>query len=183
MSSGYDCDELLDLLNRLTAGTIESAEHDRLEEILKSHAGVREHYFAFLDLDMGLREMALSRSAEIPPPVGVPPESPFVLPSQQPRSRVTLRGYAIVAAVTALATGLLLFVYMNQFRGPPDKPLPRRSETVSVAAQPAPEYVATLVFADDCRWGAENGSLVEGGRLAKGELHLLEGLACCDPRS
>ena len=93
MSTGFDRDELIGLLNRLTAGTIEPGEDDRLEGILKSHPQARKQYFAFLDMDLGLREMALSRTAEIPPPVGLA-ERPDSLPlGGRPRRRNRFRNF------------------------------------------------------------------------------------------
>jgi hypothetical protein len=50
-------------------------------------------------------------------------------------------------------------------------------ETTATAAAPAGDCFATLLFADDCRWADAAIPLVEGQRLAQGEVHLVEGLA------
>ncbi|MBM4094669.1 MAG: FecR domain-containing protein, partial [Planctomycetes bacterium] len=82
-------------------------------------------------------------------------------------------GYAVVAGLTALATGLLVLGYFWPFGGKAPQP----SVTATTAAAPASDFVATLVFADTCRWADASLPLVEGQRLTKGELNLVEGLA------
>ena len=173
MSTEYDRDELLSLLNRLTVGTLEPAEHDRLEEILKEHPAARKDYFAFLDVDLGLKDMALGWSAEIPPPIGLADRPTAAVADRRSRSPAAFAGYALVAGLTALATGLLLFIYTPRLEGPSKEPAARNSETLVAA----PDDVATLVFTDACRWHAETGRLVEGQRLPTGVLYLLRGMA------
>lgn len=177
MSPRFDRDELIGLLNRLTAGTIEPGEDDRLEEILRSHPEARRQYFAFLDMDLGLRELALSGTAEIPPPVGLTVHADSPPLGGRSHGRTSLRGYTIVAALTVLATGLLLYLYISWPGGPPPVPTPQRLETATNEAALASDFFATLVFADNCRWADAAVPLVEGQRLAKGEIHLVEGLA------
>ena len=176
MSTGYDREELLRLLNTLISGTISQRDQERLEEVLTKHEEARKCYFAFLDLDSGLREMAVERSAEIPPPVGFTVPSATTASPKAGNARKRFRAYAVAAATAVAVAGILLLAYVLR---------PVVTTTVSPNAAPeessgAPfvsDCVATLIFADECRWQGALRPLLEGQRLAKGELHLVEGMA------
>ena len=75
--------------------------------------------------------------------------------------------------MTVLVTGILVLGYFWQFGGKAPQP----SVTATTVTAPASDFIATLIFADTCRWADASLPLVEGQRLAKGELHLVEGLA------
>jgi len=102
-------------------------------------------------------------------------EEPFVAEFRQrlegaPRPRritsawIRWVGYAAAAALVVAAT----LAIQGQFGNPP---------AAIVDAQVAKEAVATLVFADDCRWAAGGEDLVEGGRIGAREMELLDGTA------
>jgi ferric-dicitrate binding protein FerR (iron transport regulator) len=173
----FDRDELIRLLNLLTAGTIAAEEHDRLEGILQKHPEARRHYFAFLDLDLGLRELALGRSAEIPPPVGFSLPSGSNVPVGSTRPRRSFRAYGIATAVAAIAIGLLFGLYIWRPGVSTLALPPQEIAAVTTDGQPMSDNLATLIFVDECHWNSDTGPLLEGQRLAKGELHLLAGLA------
>ena len=177
MNAEYERDELLRLLNRLTAGIIEPAEQERLEAILQTCREARKDYFAFLDVDLGLREMSLGQSAEIPPRIGLPDEPSSTVNRKDPLSRVAYRGYALAAAVAVVAMGLLVLLYAQRSVGPDPDPSLRQTEVAVEVDRPSSDYIATLVFADECRWEHASSPLLEGQRLPIGELHLLEGVA------
>jgi hypothetical protein len=177
MSSGFDRNELLGLLNLLTARTISPHEQDRLEAILSQHAEARKCYFAFLDMDMGLRESALGRSGEIPPPTGFAASPNSASTAGTADSHVAFRGYAIATIIAAVAAGLLVLLYVRRPVTTVTVLPPELASTISTEDQPASECVATLIFADECRWNRDTDSLLEGQRLGKGEIHLVEGLA------
>jgi hypothetical protein len=173
----FDRDALLQRIDRLVAGTITAEEHRHLEAVLKAHPEARKTYFAYVDLDMGLRDIEMGRSAEIPPPVGATrrPSAAPAADRRRPKSR--LFAYVLVAAVASVVTALPLLVHLRD-RGearPSSAGLP--SEQVPAPRPAVMEHVATLLFADDCRWEGAAVPLVEGQRLSEGELHLAEGLA------
>ncbi|MFZ5828896.1 MAG: FecR family protein [Planctomycetota bacterium] len=176
MSDGFDRAELIQLIDRHTAGTISADEHQRLEEILTKHPRARTVYFAWLDMDLGLREIAIGRSAEIPPPVGVGFELPAAGGNGASNSGVFRWGYAIAAtAVGLVAVAMLMVVWQ------PDRPAvqvgPQAPHAVVPAGPPVVEDVATLLFADECRWEIADAAPVEGQRLPVGALRLVDGLA------
>jgi hypothetical protein len=181
MKAEFDREQLLRLVDRLTVGTITPAEHDRLEELLKGSTEARKTYFAYLDVDLGLREIALGSSPEIPPPVGLLEPIAAGPGVEAPRDRRGLRGYVLVAAVTALTTAIVFWLSYPQSQPWTDAPVVRSPATNAngepTAEVSANEYVATLLFADECRWDDDVSHPVEGQRLAIGQLRLLEGMA------
>lgn len=180
MKPEFDRDELLRLIDRLTTETITPTENERLEALLQRSADARRTYFAYLDLDLGLREIALGRSSEIPPPVGTSCPVPSCGDTVVSPGR-SVAGYVIVAAVASLATAVLFMLTMSRPESLPDTPTVHVPTSAQDDESPnqvaASEYVATLVFADECLWDAPSESLVEGQRLATGDLRLREGLA------
>ena len=184
MNADFDRDELIQLVDRLATGTIEPAEHERLTHLLTAHPEARKVYFAFMDIDLGLRDMAVACSAQVPPPVGLglPPSASQTSASPKPFTRFF--GYAVTAAVAALATAVTLFLLIREPEQPremPSTPLLSRDQPPSEhqlsPTQPPADCVATLLFADECRWKTGGFAPVEGQRLSIGELHLEEGLA------
>ena len=114
MNANFDRDELIQLVDRLATGTIEPAEHERLAHLLTAHPEARKVYFAFMDIDLGLRDMAVACSAQVPPPpvgLGLPPSASQTSASPNPFTRFF--GYAVTAAVAALATAVTLFLLIR----------------------------------------------------------------------
>ena len=122
MNADFDRDELIRLVDRLAAGTIEPAEHDRLTHLLMAHPEARKVYFAFMDVDLGLRDMAAACSGQAPPPVGfgLPPSASQTSASPNPFTRFF--GYAVTAAVAALATAVTLFLLIREPEQPREMP-------------------------------------------------------------
>jgi hypothetical protein len=172
-----DRDELLRLVERLVVATITPEEQQRLEEILKAHPDARRLYFAYLDLDLGLRALRPNRPGEIPPPVSFPVQPAAVSDVRRSGLGSSALGVIIgVAAGTLVAAALLLFL---AWRGtaPPARSPRTAGDWLATSPEADVQDVATLLFADECRWQTEGRDPVEGQRLARGELHLVQGLA------
>jgi len=75
--------------------------------------------------------------------------------------------WAAYAAAAALVVAATLAI-RGQFANPPP---------AIADAKVAEQAIATLVFADDCRWAAGGEVLVEGGRIGARELELIDGTA------
>jgi hypothetical protein len=153
-----------------------------------AHPEARKVYFAFMDIDLGLRDMAAACSAQAPPPVGfgLPPSASPT--SAGPNLLNRFFGYAVTAAVATLVTAVTLSLWIREPGEPKEDPgtphttpLLSRDEPPSEdqlsRTQPPVDYVATLLFADECRWETGGFAPLEGQRLSIGEFHLEEGLA------
>jgi len=177
MTAEFDREEFFHLVDRLTAGTIEPAEHERLASVLEAHPEARKTYFSFMDLDLGLRDMAAVSSSHAPPAVGLGLTPPASRHAEHPKSLAKFFSYTVTAAVAALATAALLLLSLRH----PEKPRETQETPGTVAdmsrEQPRTDYVATLLFADECRWEAGGFAPIEGQRLPTEALHLAEGLA------
>jgi hypothetical protein len=79
-------------------------------------------------------------------------------------------------AVTAGAAACLTLAAIHFSGIAPTKPTPPQPAPSAVDA-PAYACVATLVFADQCRWEADGPVPIEGQRLAPGRIRLADGLA------
>ena len=86
-------------------------------------------------------------------------------------------GYAVAAAVVVAAAGLLVLLYAWRPEATVTVLPPETAPALSSDTQQTSDCVATLIFDDKCRWHSAADPLLEGQRLAKGELHLVEGLA------
>ena len=185
MTADFDRDELIRLMDRLTTGEIESVEQERLATLLESSPEARKAYFTFIDLDMGLRDMAAGSAAQAPPAVGLGLTPPADVSSARPRSTAGFFGYAVTATVAILATAVLFFVFLHlpedvgkrQNAPGTTSAVPERKQSPSLQDRTRSDCVATLLFADECRWETEDSRLIEGQRLPIGELHLRKGLA------
>jgi hypothetical protein len=83
--------------------------------------------------------------------------------------------------MTAITMALVFWLTYPQQQPRTDAP-GRRSPAADASGEleaetSASEYVATLLFADECRWDDDAAHPVEGQRLAIGQLRLLEGMA------
>jgi hypothetical protein len=121
-----------------------------------------------LDLNLGLRQLALSRSGEIPPAIGMPMEGMPCQLFRSPHASNRRLGYAIVAALTLAASLLLQLVWRVEPLAARRSPLTGGETT---------ECVATLLFADHCRWASHSGTPLEGQRFPRKSLHLEKGFA------
>ena len=110
-------DQLLELLNRLTVGTIEPHEQQRLEEILQVDPEARQAYFAFMDLDQGLRSLQVNEALGWSPPNVLTPTA------TRHDAGASWLGYVATAILAVAAT--LLSVSLLSNRGDRPEPQPR----------------------------------------------------------
>lgn len=101
--------ELQRLLDELLEGDISAADHERLQGMLKSDPQVQETYFAYLDLQIGLRKLA---SMQPPAAAAVPLEHPAaaVLPSVSTRGDNVRRARRLFWASSAMLLATIMLV-------------------------------------------------------------------------
>lgn len=170
MSSSFDREELLRLIDANCAGMISDEEHKRLEGILAESKSARQLYFEYIDLDLCLNRITQGAPMESACPA-IPGDLLDDLP-MVPRNSRSYWSYGVVAAATfALSLVLQVFLYPGR-RTEALVPSPRATELAT-----APGYIATLGATADCRWKNVDVAWSEGWRLLPGEMHLARGLA------
>jgi hypothetical protein len=162
MNSDFDSTELYALLGEFRDGSLTPERHERLEIILQQSAKARQQWFLFCDVEVGLKDWAVTqderRSNELPSePINTAPTQ------VSSRSRVKI-GWLSLAAMLLIAIGL--GVWFNRSPNSPD----------DVALSEAPTSdVAVLTHAVDVVWQEQQKSLAVGATLAPSMLRLQAG--------
>jgi ferric-dicitrate binding protein FerR (iron transport regulator) len=163
--------ELQPLLSLLSDGKLAPEDSQKLNDLLHGNPEACEAYLDHLTLEAHLHSAfggaALTQE--------VLPSFARKAASKQSHLFPFLRRYASRAAGLAAAVivgAVLTFLFLP---ARPD-PLTRKSETEDPNTRRGPDSVATLVFADDCQWAAQQRP-TEGQRLSAGALQLERGLA------
>ena len=147
--------ELDELCNACADGCLSDAQRCRLERLLADSAEARKHYVRFAGLSASLHEYAGEPLAEAP---DLPPGS----------RRLKLLAWSAAALAAAAAVVLVIGL------GAPAKPgTPGQAMADNVEA---PDTVAILTAAADCRWN-ENGWQPGDSFLPGQRLELLAGFA------
>ena len=170
MTTPFDREELLRLIDALCAEEISTEDHTRLEQILGESGGARQLYFDYVDHHLALKCATQEPSAELT--CASFPAEALPNPPAAPSTGAAYWKYAAVAG-TAFALSLLVqFVLFPRSDQVASAPSPTITESTSVAG-----YVATLGSMSDCKWNDVETSHPEGWRLMPGELHLRTGVA------
>jgi hypothetical protein len=167
--------ELQNLLQRLSDDCLAPEEAVKFNELLHGDPEACERYLDHLTLEAHLRqELGAARL-----PVDTLPafirDVPSVRLEGNTKSRwLALLGMKVVRLASAAAIGALVMLGSLLWLGPTAPTPENKSEEAN--ARPFADCVATLLFADNCKWG-HGGRLLEGQRLPVGPLHLERGLA------
>jgi ferric-dicitrate binding protein FerR (iron transport regulator) len=145
-------DDLRSRFASFAAGEATAAEIERLEEALASDPSVRRDYVEFMNLDAALENWA----------AGAVEVRPLRLASGVSPVRRWCSYAAALAAAVLFGWWLSGSSKHELVEGPP-------------GAEPLPPTQATLVVAQECRWG--DRSYREGQRLPAGPLRLISGNA------
>lgn len=161
-------DERSFLIDAMLEGDISEADFLRLEAELTVDADVRAEYYDRLKLQV-LLQRAADESRETTPPQPAADAS-----LQVPVKRLTRASGYVLAAGALLAVAACLFL-IGQIVGES-----RPSQDDTIAAAPPPAESKAIGFAllggqSNAVW--EGPSLISGGLLPEGSLHLLSGLA------
>jgi hypothetical protein len=166
--------ELRNLLQRLSDGeTLAPAEAARLNELLHGDPDACEFYLDHLTLEAHLRrELGQQPADEL-----LPEFARTAAASAKPTVPRATLGLSIFRFGIAAAIGALLMLgSLFWFSSGRDPQQAGKDDGKETKQRPAADCVATLLFADNCQWGAD-GRLIEGQRLPVGPLHLEHGLA------
>lgn len=162
---------LHDMLEAYLEGTISPREFARLEALIGSDPEVRRQYVEFMDLHASLdhqaRESSESSSTDTTSPVAA---SPNILPRPPvlPTPAISENGFtALLGAGLVLMSLAIIVLFTRSFL--------LHSDSVHDTTV-MPEYVATLVSAQDCRWKNNDVPQLPGAQLQAGQLHLVEGV-------
>lgn len=156
--------EFFELVQVMNLGTATPQQVEKLEQILLTDPDARQAYYDTLDVDQGLRELAV----DVPPFLKAATSGSIEKNQSWARYiRRTLSSAAIFLVGMGLGAWLISGSIQNE---------PPTVQRISVSP-PAPHFVATLVRSTDCEWEDEASPFFEGKRLLSSELRMKHGVA------
>tara|TARA_R110002049_G_scaffold182485_2_gene350299 strand:+ start:26290 stop:27903 length:1614 start_codon:yes stop_codon:yes gene_type:complete len=159
---------LMELIGLVRDGGLDDSQTRELETILENDPNALQYYVESIDLAAMLhRQQGMTDS-------GRDTEHPQSVMSasvtRQTRGWWAVAGWS-TALCASLAVGVLLGGKLLSVDQPPG------IDRGSIAGQPDESEIATLSFANDCRWGSDDQPRHEGQRLKAETLHLAQGVA------
>ncbi len=163
---------LHDLFEAYLEGTISPADFARLETLIVSDAEVRRAYVEYMSLHASLDRQASESLESLPtdaaPHAAISPNAPV----QTPVSATTSFGGQGLTTLLGAGFAIMSVAFIVLFVRSYWLPLGPVHDAPTM-----PLYVATLISAQNCRWGDSSSPAHPGAQLQAERLDLIEGVA------